>query len=136
MLKKIVAVAYLLLLSGCGGGDSAPPVVDGKWAAPIGIDNGHVTDLGTIHRNGNGYLCLRIYGLRDFHRLRHISAAAAFAPSSLRRWAHSFVQRNAVRCFAYEWHDDDCRRIGFGVRVPEAVTRSITVVGLLAMYGL
>jgi hypothetical protein len=37
MLKKIVAVASLLLLSGCGGGDSAPPVVDGKWAAPTVI---------------------------------------------------------------------------------------------------
>ena len=37
MLKKIVVVAYLLLLSGCGGDDSAPPVVDGKWAVPTVI---------------------------------------------------------------------------------------------------
>jgi len=35
MFKKIIAVACLLLLSSCGGGDSAPPTVDGNWAAPL-----------------------------------------------------------------------------------------------------
>ena len=37
MLEKMVAIACLSLLSGCGGGDSAPPTVDGRWVAPIVI---------------------------------------------------------------------------------------------------
>jgi len=37
MFRRIIAVACLLLFSSCGGDDSAPLAVDGKWAAPFAV---------------------------------------------------------------------------------------------------